>query len=126
MPTGWRSSGRGPSSIVLMVSSGGSHARARRPGVAVHRRLAAGRLPRVQPTLDAELLAAHGAVDAAVAVLRDARASQGRLTRIAKQAKDFLTEVDLAAEAALKRALERSTPDVGFFGEEGGGDAPEI
>jgi myo-inositol-1(or 4)-monophosphatase len=77
----------------------------------------------VEQTRAAERDAAHAAVDEAVALLRDARASQRPLTRIGKQAKDFLTEVDLAAEAALKRALERSTPDAGFFGEEGGGDA---
>ena len=45
------------------------------------------------------------------------------LVRIGKGAKDFLTEVDLASETALKRALSTTTPEVGFFGEEGGGDA---
>jgi myo-inositol-1(or 4)-monophosphatase len=68
-----------------------------------------------------ELAAAHDAVDDAVAVLREGRARP--LVRIGKAAKDFLTEVDLAAEAALKRALAASTPEIGFFGEEGGGDA---
>ena len=43
------------------------------------------------------------------------------LTRIGKAAKDFLTEVDLAAEAAMKSSLAASTPDIGFYGEEGGG-----
>lgn len=66
-----------------------------------------------------ELTAAHAAVDEAAAVLRDARGSE--LTRIGKAAKDFLTEVDLAAEAAIKRSLAASTPDIGFYGEEGGG-----
>ena len=37
--------------------------------------------------------------------------------------KDFLTEVDLASEAAMKRSLAVSTPDIGFYGEEGGGAA---
>jgi myo-inositol-1(or 4)-monophosphatase len=72
--------------------------------------------------LERELAAAHAAVDDAVTVVRDGRSS-GSFTRIAKRAKDFLTEVDLASEAALKRALAASTPDIGFFGEEGGGDA---
>ncbi|MDA0183273.1 inositol monophosphatase family protein [Solirubrobacter phytolaccae] len=63
--------------------------------------------------------AAHAAVDEAVAVLRAGRDKP--LDRIGKAAKDFLTEVDLASEAALKAALAKSTPDVGFFGEEGGG-----
>ena len=45
------------------------------------------------------------------------------LTRIGKAAKDFLTEVDLASEAALKRSLAASTPEIGFYGEEGGGAA---
>lgn len=63
--------------------------------------------------------AAHAAVDEAVAVLRAGRGEP--LARIGKAAKDFLTEVDLASEAALKAALARSTPDVGFYGEEGGG-----
>src|SRR5215207_2028551 len=67
-----------------------------------------------------ELEAAHAAVDEAVAVLRAGR--ERPLTRIGKAAKDFLTEVDLASEAALKAALASSTPEIGFFGEEGGGD----
>jgi myo-inositol-1(or 4)-monophosphatase len=33
--------------------------------------------------------------------------------------------VDLSSEEALKRALGASTPDIGFFGEEGGGAALE-
>jgi myo-inositol-1(or 4)-monophosphatase len=65
--------------------------------------------------------AARIAVDAAVTVLRDARASQQPLHRTSKGAKDFLTEVDLASEAAIKSSLAASTPDVGFYGEEGGG-----
>lgn len=73
--------------------------------------------------LETELSAAHSAVDDAVAILREGRASHGGLERINKAAKDFLTEVDLASEAALKRALSKTTPDIGFFGEEGGGDA---
>ncbi len=68
-----------------------------------------------------ELSAAHAAVDDAVAVLREGRSRP--LTRIGKAAKDFLTEVDLASEAALKRALAASTPEIGFYGEEGGGAA---
>jgi myo-inositol-1(or 4)-monophosphatase len=66
-----------------------------------------------------ELAAAHAAVDQAVAVLRSGRSEP--LTRIGKAAKDFLTEVDLASEAALKRSLAASTPEIGFYGEEGGG-----
>jgi myo-inositol-1(or 4)-monophosphatase len=68
-----------------------------------------------------ELAVAHAAVDDAVAVLREGR--NAPLARIGKTAKDFLTEVDLAAEAALKRSLAAATPEIGFFGEEGGGDA---
>ncbi|HET6547235.1 MAG TPA: inositol monophosphatase family protein [Solirubrobacter sp.] len=67
-----------------------------------------------------ELAAAHAAVDEAVAVLREGR-TRGPLTRIGKAAKDFLTEVDLASEAALKASLARATPEIGFYGEEGGG-----
>jgi myo-inositol-1(or 4)-monophosphatase len=66
-----------------------------------------------------ELEAAHAAVDEAVMVLRDGR--EQPLTRIGKAAKDFLTEVDLASEAAVKRSLAASTPEIGFYGEEGGG-----
>ena len=66
-----------------------------------------------------ELAAAHAAVDEAVALLRARR--DERHTRTAKAAKDFLTEVDTASEALLKRALAESTPDIGFYGEEGGG-----
>ena len=67
----------------------------------------------------AELAAAHAAVDEAVAILRDRRAEPHE--RIDKAAKDFLTDVDLASESALQRSLAASTPDIGFYGEEGGG-----
>jgi myo-inositol-1(or 4)-monophosphatase len=66
-----------------------------------------------------ELAAAHAAVDEAAALLRARR--DERHTRTAKAAKDFLTEVDTASEALLKRLLSESTPDIGFYGEEGGG-----
>ena len=67
----------------------------------------------------AELAAAHAAVDEAVAILRDRRAKPHE--RIDKAAKDFLTEVDLASESAMQRSLAASTPEIGFYGEEGGG-----
>jgi myo-inositol-1(or 4)-monophosphatase len=66
-----------------------------------------------------ELAAAQAAVDEAAEILRTGRSRP--VERIDKAAKDFLTEVDLASEAALKRALAASTPDIGFYGEEGGG-----
>jgi myo-inositol-1(or 4)-monophosphatase len=66
-----------------------------------------------------ELEAANAAVDEAVAIVRAGRDT--KLTRIGKAAKDFLTEVDLASEAAIKTALAKSTPEIGFYGEEGGG-----
>jgi myo-inositol-1(or 4)-monophosphatase len=68
-----------------------------------------------------ELTAAHAAVDEAVAILRDRRDRPHE--RIDKAAKDFLTDVDLACESALQRSLATSTPDIGFYGEEGGGAA---
>jgi myo-inositol-1(or 4)-monophosphatase len=68
-----------------------------------------------------ELAAAHAAVDEAVTVLREGRETGAPLARIDKAAKDFLTEVDLASEAAIKRSLAAATPEIGFFGEEGGG-----
>jgi myo-inositol-1(or 4)-monophosphatase len=66
-----------------------------------------------------ELAAAHAAVDDAVAVLRAGR--ERPLHRTAKAAKDFLTEVDLDSEKAIKASLAASTPEIGFYGEEGGG-----
>jgi len=69
----------------------------------------------------AELTAAHAAVDEAVAILREGRARPHE--RIDKAAKDFLTDVDLASESAMKRSLAASTPEIGFYGEEGGGPA---
>jgi myo-inositol-1(or 4)-monophosphatase len=65
------------------------------------------------------MAAAHAAVDEAVMILRDGRAKPHK--RIDKAAKDFVTEVDLASESVLKRSLAASTPDIGFYGEEGGG-----
>jgi myo-inositol-1(or 4)-monophosphatase len=72
---------------------------------------------RVRP----ELAAAHAAVDEAVAILREGRARPHQ--RIEKAAKDFLTDVDLASEAAMQRSLAASTPEIGFYGEESGGAA---
>ena len=69
--------------------------------------------------LEKELAAAHAAVDDAVQVLLEGRREP--LTRTAKAAKDFLTEVDLASEAAMKASLAAFTPEIGFYGEEGGG-----
>jgi myo-inositol-1(or 4)-monophosphatase len=68
-----------------------------------------------------ELVAAHAALDEAVAILRDGRARPHE--RITKAAKDFLTDVDLASESAMQRSLAASTPEIGFYGEEGGGAA---
>lgn len=73
--------------------------------------------------MELELAAAHAAVDEAVAILRAGRTQPQ--TRIDKATKDFLTEVDLASEAALKSALAASTPEIGFYGEEGGGASLE-
>ena len=70
-----------------------------------------------------ELAAANAAVDEAVKILRDGRTRPHK--RIGKAAKDFLTEVDLASESAMKRSLAGSTPEIGFYGEEGGGAALE-
>jgi myo-inositol-1(or 4)-monophosphatase len=69
----------------------------------------------------AELAAGHAAVDEAVAIVRDGRAKPHE--RIDKAAKDYLTDIDLASESALQRSLAASTPDIGFYGEEGGGAA---
>jgi myo-inositol-1(or 4)-monophosphatase len=66
-----------------------------------------------------ELAAAHAAVDEAVAILREGRARSHK--RLGKGAKDFLTEVDLASESAMQRSLATATPEIGFYGEEGGG-----
>src|SRR6476619_7699744 len=65
------------------------------------------------------MAAAHAAVDEAVTILRDGRAKPHK--RIDKAAKDFVTDVDLASESVLKRSLAAATPDIGFYGEEGGG-----
>jgi myo-inositol-1(or 4)-monophosphatase len=69
--------------------------------------------------VELELAAAHAAVDEAVAILRAERSRPH--TRTDKAAKDYVTEVDLASEAAMKSALAASTPEIGFYGEEGGG-----
>lgn len=66
-----------------------------------------------------ELAAAHAAVDEAVAILKANRSRPHQ--RIDKAAKDYLTEVDVASETALREALAVATPDIGFYGEEGGG-----
>jgi myo-inositol-1(or 4)-monophosphatase len=74
--------------------------------------------------VEAELAAAHAAVDEAVAILREGWARPHE--RMAKTAKDFLTSVDLASESAMRRSLAVSTPKIGFYGEEGGGAALDV
>jgi len=44
----------------------------------------------------------------------------------AKGPGDYVSEVDLASEAALREALDRGAPGVDFFGEEHGGDRGEL
>lgn len=66
-----------------------------------------------------ELAAAHAAVDQAVAILRAGRSRPHQ--RIDKAAKDYLTEVDVASETAIRDALAVATPNIGFYGEESGG-----
>ncbi|MBN1336390.1 MAG: inositol monophosphatase [Deltaproteobacteria bacterium] len=60
---------------------------------------------------------AERAARAAGEVLRRGRARQVRH----KGAIDLVTEMDLAAEAAVREVLARETPGVPIFGEEGGG-----
>ena len=80
-----------------------------------------GKVPNYDAWMRPELVAAHAAVDEAVAILREGRSRPHQ--RITKAAKDFLTEVDLASESAMQRSLAASTPEIGFYGEEGGGAA---
>ena len=69
--------------------------------------------------MNREHAAALAAVDSAVSILRAGRGEHH--TRTGKGAKDFLTEVDLESEKAIKASLAAATPDIGFYGEEGGG-----
>lgn len=52
------------------------------------------------------------------------RAGAGRKHTSAQEkgAGDYVTEVDLASEAAIRELLGRATPDIPVVGEEGGGD----
>lgn len=44
----------------------------------------------------------------------------------AKGPGDYVSEVDLASEAAVREVLEREAPGVAFFGEEGGGERADL
>ncbi|HVW31659.1 MAG TPA: inositol monophosphatase family protein [Acidimicrobiia bacterium] len=44
----------------------------------------------------------------------------------AKAPGDYVSEVDLASEAAIREVLEREAPGVAFFGEEGGGTRGDL
>jgi myo-inositol-1(or 4)-monophosphatase len=39
---------------------------------------------------------------------------------------DYVSAVDLGAEAAVRETLSRRAPGIAFYGEEGGGDRPEV
>ena len=39
---------------------------------------------------------------------------------------DYVSEVDLASEAAIREALEKDAPGIAFFGEEGGGTRGDV
>lgn len=62
---------------------------------------------------------AVAAAEAAGSIIRDAR--QGALHVHHKGAIDLVTQVDLAAERAIRDILERCTPDIPVLAEEGGG-----
>lgn len=70
-------------------------------------------------TLDALAVAREAAADA-VAILRDASGGRFRARAEAKQARDFVTETDHAAEAAIVERIQRAFPDHGILGEESG------
>jgi len=52
----------------------------------------------------------------------------GRLTAgvHSKAPGDYVSEVDLASEEAIREALERDAPGIAFFGEEGGGSRGDL
>lgn len=69
--------------------------------------------------MNAEVRAASEAADAAAAVIR---AHQGGPRTVDhKGAVDLVTEVDRAAEVAIRKVLARHTPDIPVLGEEEGG-----
>ena len=59
------------------------------------------------------------AAEAAGAIIRDARQASLRVQH--KGAIDLVTQVDLAAESAIRDILERCTPEIPILAEEGGG-----
>lgn len=69
------------------------------------------------PELSQAARVAERAARAAGAIIRDRRADQVRH----KGAVDLVTEVDLAAEEAIRAILEQDTPGVPVLAEEGGG-----
>jgi len=80
-------------------------------------------------TLTADDLAAHLATAEAAALVGGRIVSDGfgaaRHVR-AKAPGDYVSEVDLASEAAIRDELARRAPEIPFFGEEGGGERAEL
>lgn len=75
----------------------------------------------MKPSAPSEFLrAALAAADAADRIIR--RAYRGSFRVRYKADASPVTEIDIAAEAAIKRVLRRHFPDHGFFGEESGID----
>ncbi|MEZ4367645.1 MAG: inositol monophosphatase family protein [Kofleriaceae bacterium] len=70
--------------------------------------------------LDEWLATAQAAVDAAVAVLHDARPTE---IRGKGNPRDLVTEWDLRAEDAIRQVLRARTPGITIVGEEGGAEA---
>ena len=78
----------------------------------------------MKPSLQSKhLRAALAAADAADRLIR--RAYRGSFSVRYKADASPVTEVDIAAEAAIKRVLRKAFPAYGFFGEESGRDRAE-
>jgi len=80
-------------------------------------------------TLTTAELAVHLGTAEAAAIVGGHVVAQGfgaaRHVR-AKAPGDYVSEVDLASEAAIRDELARRAPGIPFFGEEGGGDRAEL
>ena len=71
--------------------------------------------------LDAALAAARAGAEVISAAWSSTRDPSSRL----KGAGDYVTEVDLASEHAVKQLLTEATPDIPIVAEEGGGSAAD-
>ena len=82
-------------------------------------------MPRVTATIDRWTQVAARAAETGATIVRDAGLHSGTSLAAKGLPGDYVTDVDLASEAAISAYLREATPDIPVHGEEGGGETGE-